>query len=57
MGGNFERMTYEDMLHLIAYMRRMMEQMSSFLDEAEKKIPKDIECKKDFKRDNTGSWP
>ena len=45
-------MTYEEMLHLIAYMRRMMEQMNAFLDDAEKKIPKDIEVRKDH-----GSWP
>ena len=48
-----KQLTYAEMLHLIAYMRRMMEQMQEFLDEAEKKIPKDIKCK----RDNTGSWP
>ena len=45
-------MTYEEMLHLIAYMRRMMEQMNAFLDEAEKKIPEDVEARKDH-----GCWP
>jgi len=48
-----KEMTYEEMRHLISYMRRMMEQMQAFLDEAEKKIPEDIECR----RGNTGSWP
>ena len=46
-------MINEEILHLIVYMRRMMEQMQSFLDEAEKKIPPEPE----YRRDNTGSWP
>ena len=47
-------MTYAEMLHLIAYMRRMMEQMQEFLDEAEKKIPKRV--KMDVYKTDTGSW-
>jgi hypothetical protein len=46
-------LTYAEMLHLIAYIRRMMAQLETFLDETEKKIPAEIECR----RDNTGAWP
>ena len=50
MGGH--KLTYAEMLHLIAYMRRMIEQMLVFLDEAEKKIPVE-----DVHKSDMGSWP
>ena len=44
-------MTYEEMRHLIAYLKRMIAQMESFLDEAEKKLPKEFRRHRD-----DGAW-
>ena len=45
-------MTNDEIRHLISYFKRMIEQMLSFLDEAEKKLPKE-----DFHKHEGGQWP
>ena len=50
-------MTDKDVLHLIYYLRRMMEQMQKFLDEAEEQLANGQLKDKDVHKTDTGSWP
>ena len=49
-------MSDDQILHLIFYMRRMMEQMMKFLDDAERGIEEN-KRKIDVHKSDPGSWP